>query len=181
VEARVDRNAALLAALGRGDLDLAVTWNEGADAVRCREELGRLPIVWIGQPGFRRDGSQPVPLVLFEQPCIFSRQALAALDGAGIAWRLAFTSPSLSSLWAAVSAGLGIAVRTPEGLPSGLTALNAKRADLPALKEIGLHLCTSEGAAASPPVTRLQALLRERLQASLTSRPKAGGRVARSP
>jgi DNA-binding transcriptional LysR family regulator len=169
VEARVDPNAALLDALGRGDLDLAVTWNDGADAARCREELARLPMVWIGKPGFRRNGSDPVPLVLFEPPCIFRRHALAALDDAGIAWRIAFAGPSLSGLWAAVSAGLGITVRTPEGLPSGLAALNAKRADLPALKEIGLNLCTSEGAAASPAVMRLQALLRERLQASLSS------------
>ena len=39
--------------------------------------------------------------------CLFQRCATQALDRAGIAWRIAFTSPSLAGLWAAAAAGLG--------------------------------------------------------------------------
>ncbi|CAH0302773.1 hypothetical protein SRABI106_03814 [Rahnella aquatilis] len=62
--------------------------------------------------------------------------ATTALDNAGIAWRIAFTSRSLSGIWAAMSAGLGVTVRTDFGMPSTVRILH----ELPAPGEVGISL-----------------------------------------
>jgi DNA-binding transcriptional LysR family regulator len=51
---------------------------------------------------------------MLEEPCAFRRAALAALDEAGIPWRIVLVSASLAAVRAAVGAGLGITVRTAE-------------------------------------------------------------------
>ena len=86
------------------------------------------------------DGDGDVPLVAFEAPCLFRTCATDALDRAGLHWLPAFTSPSLAGLWAAVSAGLGLAVRTPLGLPASVRALAPGEQGLPALPSIALSL-----------------------------------------
>lgn len=169
IEARVARNAELLERLAVGQLDLVLAWDHDA-RVPHAERLLDLPMRWIGpaQPthaasrhgadigtgtgtgtgsgdgnGHRdrignRDGD--VPLVAFEAPCLFRTCATDALDRAGLHWLPAFTSPSLAGLWAAVSAGLGLAVRTPLGLPAGVRALAPGEQGLPALPSIALSL-----------------------------------------
>lgn len=167
IEARVARNAELLERLAVGQLDLVLAWDHDA-RVPHAERLLDLPMRWIGpaQPthaasrhgadigtgtgdgngnGHRdrignrnRDGD--VPLVAFEAPCLFRTCATDTLDRAGLHWLPAFTSPSLAGLWAAVSAGLGLAVRTPLGLPAGVRALAPGEQGLPALPSIALSL-----------------------------------------
>jgi DNA-binding transcriptional LysR family regulator len=69
--------------------------------------------------------------------------ACAALEQANLAWRQAFSSSSLSGIWAAVAAGLGVTVRTPVGVPDTLQL----RQDLPALPGIRLMLYRAESTA----------------------------------
>ncbi len=64
---------------------------------------------------------------------------LQALDQARIPWRIAAVSPSLTGLWAAAIAGLGITVRGSVGLPAALTA-DATMFDLPALDSVPITL-----------------------------------------
>lgn len=169
IEARVARNAELLERLAVGQLDLVLAWDHDA-RVPHAERLLDLPMRWIGpaQPthaasrhgadigtgtgtgsgsgdgngnGHRdRIGNRDVPLVAFEAPCLFRTCATDALDRAGLHWLPAFTSPSLAGLWAAVSAGLGLAVRTPLGLPASVRALAPGEQGLPALPSIALSL-----------------------------------------
>jgi DNA-binding transcriptional LysR family regulator len=87
--------------------------------------LGTLPLVWIARKHFAFNANQPLPLVVFGPWCRIRQAALDALDRAGIAWRIAFTSPSLPGLMAAVKAGLGVTVRTPEGLWPELAVLDS--------------------------------------------------------
>jgi DNA-binding transcriptional LysR family regulator len=126
---------------------------------------------WIGPadaaaPRPRRRG-EPLPLVVLDAPCLLRRAAIDALDRAVIAWRIAFTSASLAGTWAAVTAGLGVSVRTPLGLPAGVRALTAKEAGLPALPMLGLALHRAEVEPA-PAVARLAEILVRKLSASLT-------------
>jgi len=81
---------------------------------------------------------EPVPLVMFDSPCLFRKCATDALDVAGIAWRVAFVSQSLGGIWAAVNAGLGITVRSAIGVPDSLTSNLS--AQLPALPSMGIGL-----------------------------------------
>lgn len=135
IEARVARNAELLDLLCSGQLDLALAWDSG-QGLAYGQRIAELPMCWIGCQGEIDWQDEPLPLVAFEAPCLMRNAAIAALDRAGIAWRLAFSSASLSGIWAAVAAGLGITIRTSAGLPSQLQVLTG----MPELPSIGLLL-----------------------------------------
>src|SRR5262245_1830050 len=83
-----------------------------------RDTLGLVPMRWIGNPQRSLTDERPLPLVMLEEPCAFRRAAVAALDEAGIPWRIALVSASLAAVRAAVGAGLGITVRTAEFIQS---------------------------------------------------------------
>jgi DNA-binding transcriptional LysR family regulator len=159
IEARVDRNAALLDDLAGGRLDLALLWGE--EALPGAELLARLPIHWIGRGDVVFPAEAPLPLILFAPPCAFRAAGIAALDGIGRAWRLAFTSPALAGLWAAAAAGLGVTIRTRVGMPATVRVLH----DLPPLPDIALTLHRAAGG--TPAVDRLRQILVQTLADSL--------------
>jgi DNA-binding transcriptional LysR family regulator len=142
VEARVSRNAELLELVSVGRLDLALAWDSGFSTPHSKM-LGNLPMTWIC-PSIDKmpclTAGEAVPLVVFDAPCIMRSAATTALDKSGIPWRIAFTSPSLSGIWAAVEAGLGVTVRTHAGLPTNLFELSG----MPELPKIGLTLHSAE-------------------------------------
>jgi DNA-binding transcriptional LysR family regulator len=142
VEVRADRSVFVLDKLIKGELDLVLAWGTGEDAPHA-VKVAELPIAWVGRsdwPGVHNLGAEPLPLVAFEQPCIFRSAGIAALDAAGIPWRLVFISASLAGLWAAAAAGLGITLRTAVGMPAGLAVLDPVATGLPALPPISLAL-----------------------------------------
>lgn len=160
IEARVERNVELRAAFEAGDLNLVLLWRDGA-ASWSGETVIDLPMVWIGpHGGYRYEPDEALPLVAFDAPCLFRRAALAALDEAQIPWRISFGSPSLSGLWAAVAAGLGVTVRTPHGLPPTLSPLDPVAAGLPMLPRLSLSLLSAQGSGGSA-AERLAAVLKE--------------------
>lgn len=69
-------------------------------------------------------------------------RATQALDKAGIPWRIVFTSHSLSGIWAAVQAGLGITLRTRAGMPEKLVTTESDR--LPQPGYLGIALARSD-------------------------------------
>lgn len=121
LEARVGAGRELVDAVGAATLDAALVWGE--PAVADREWLGVAAMQWMGDGGREPAAAQPIPLVLLEAPCRFREAACAALDAAGIPWRVAFASPSLGAAWAAVSAGLGVMPRLCLGAPPGVEPL----------------------------------------------------------
>jgi DNA-binding transcriptional LysR family regulator len=148
IEAHIVRNAELVDRVVSGRLDLALAWSDGTRTPYC-EVIAEVPMCWIGpadQPYVPRgaDGD-PVPLASLEAPCLMRKAATEALDHAGMAWRQAFVSSSLSGLWAATAAGLGITVRTPIGLSSRVRPLAAAALGLPELPSLELVLHRTEG------------------------------------
>jgi DNA-binding transcriptional LysR family regulator len=162
LQAGVARNAELLRQVECGQLDLALAWVGDALAVRARP-VARLPLCWIGREDstFGRKTREPIPLAMLDAPCPLRTLATTALDKAGLPWRIAFTSPSLAGVWAAVGAGLGISVRTRAGLPGRLRVLEG----LPKLPSIDLALYLA-GSSPGPAVERLAHLLEESLLAA---------------
>jgi DNA-binding transcriptional LysR family regulator len=168
IDARVGRNAGLIDRLSRKELDLALAFNtSGTESLPDRTRIDDIPMAWIGPLDWIPPEDGPLPLVLFEQPCLFSKAALDALDRIGRSWRITFTSPSLSGLWAATTAGLGATVRTASYLPKGLRVLDSADG-LPPLPSVALSLHTV--ADASETVRALQAILLESLLVSLSDR-----------
>lgn len=146
VEILVEKVHTLVDKTRQGELDLALAWGATIDAPYV-VPIAEIPSVWIGHKDWRPDRTgrkEPVPLVAFESPCSFRDPAIGALDQAGMAWRIAVSSPSLSGLWAAASAGLGITMRTRIGLPPGLVALDLREAGLPVLPPVPLALVRAE-------------------------------------
>ena len=74
--------------------------------------------------------------------------AMRILDKAGIPWRIAVTSRSLNGIWAAASAGLGVALRTTIGMPASLQVVDC--AKLPAAGDIGVGLYGDENRLTGP-------------------------------
>ncbi|AHG21742.1 LysR family transcriptional regulator [Chania multitudinisentens RB-25] len=145
IEARIARNAELIDWVLKGQLDLSLAWDGGINTP-FQQDLGQRLMQWIVSPHFDlaqwRASGEALPLVVFDAPCLMRNAAVSALDRAGIAWRIAFTSHSLNGIWAAVSAGLGVTVRTEAGLPLELTQLTP--GELPALHHISVRLHRAE-------------------------------------
>ncbi len=177
IETTVDRNSALSDKLERGRIELALML--GLEARANSEVLAQLPMAWLGGAEVLRKVDEPLPLAVFEQPCFFRAAAIAALDEAGLPWRIAFTSPSLAGLWAALNAGLGITVRTAVGAPPNLVAVG-ERFRLPTLPFVKLCL-SSAGRPLTPAVARLRDILHQTLPGQLiqtSARMPAGAREA---
>jgi DNA-binding transcriptional LysR family regulator len=143
IEARVARNHELIDRVKSGALDLALTWGDGAESSNgC--QLASIPLHWIvPRSKFSMELNEPdvqVPLVAFEAPCFFRSCAVNALDRAELKWRNSFTSPNLSGLWAAVSAELGITIRTGIGLPEKLRPLADGEWGLPSLPSVSIAI-----------------------------------------
>ena len=142
IEARVDRGASMVEAVKSGDLDLALTWGQLGDP-DC-EIIGERRLAWIAADGYRWDRHEPIPFVAFDMPCAFRQAAVMALDQAGVLWRHAFATSSLAGIWAAVTAGLGITVRTADTIPSHLYRFEQGMPELGSV-QLALHRSASLG------------------------------------
>ncbi|WP_448952662.1 LysR substrate-binding domain-containing protein [Labrys neptuniae] len=184
IEARLARNADLLRRIASAELDLAIAWGDHsreAPAGITGEHLADIAMRWIGPkhglPGLGAGGlyltrEEPLPLVMFESPCLFRSVATELLDRAGIPWRIAMTSTSLAGLWAAISSGLGITLRTEIGLPGHLAMLG-KESGLPTrLPTLPLLLHRTQ-AQHNPATDRLSEIMRESLRQPLLSQRAA--------
>lgn len=167
IEAVVARNAELLARIDTGRLDLALVWSDAgladpdyAMGHRAVEPIDQPPMCWVGSATapLACEPGEPLPLIAFDRPCQFHAAATAALDRAGLPWRVAFSSPSLGGLWAAAAAGLGLTVRSRYGLPASVRAVEPAESGLPALPALSLVMVRA--AQAMPPeVERLAGIL----------------------
>ncbi|MGD1877073.1 MAG: LysR substrate-binding domain-containing protein [Kiloniellaceae bacterium] len=138
----VDRSPNLMPLLQDGKLDVTLT-------TRHSERFeGRLlrssPAVWIGRVGTKLDPLRPVPLVLVDEPSIYRRMALTALDQRGVPWVERYTCPNISSIQVALSAGLGITARTPEMLTPDLR-IYGEEDGLPPLPNVNFYVYRAYG------------------------------------
>lgn len=177
VELRVEGNGALIEALDKQQLDLAITigFADRKDALL----LGELPVLWIASRAFSTQEAV-LPLAMLGPQCAFRKAAVQQLETAGIPYRIAATSPSLDGLWAALQGGLGVTARTAMQLPSHLVA-GASLHRLPALPAFPVTLHRASNASASDsPIATLHALLAAAAQETLAElRPTPRARLLR--
>jgi len=129
--------ADLRGAVEQGDLDLAVYTQESprVDATTFFEE----ETVWVSAQGFHMDRDQPVPLALFDRSCWWRDMAIDALEQAGRAYRIAYSSESVAGVKAAVAAGLAIGVLSRSTVEKSLRVLG-RNDGFPNLPRTGLSL-----------------------------------------
>jgi DNA-binding transcriptional LysR family regulator len=107
ISARVAGTVELLGLQDRHQLDVVVGFAAVGDANAVREA----PTVWYGDPTL---ASRPVlPIAVLEKPCRFREAAISSLEALGRRYRIVVETPNLSTLRAAVLAGLGVTCRTP--------------------------------------------------------------------
>ncbi|MDX8479974.1 LysR substrate-binding domain-containing protein [Mesorhizobium sp. VK24D] len=170
IEARIGRSHELAERVLSGNLDIALAWHDGTTLPYSRH-IADVQARWIGpaKPMVAGHNGEALPLVVFEAPCLLRTVATETLDRAGLAWRMAFSSPSLGGIWAAVAAGLGLTIRTDIGLPASVRALAPGALGLPALPKMALHLHQRD-AELDPVAARLADIL---LQSAFEALPES--------
>lgn len=136
-----DYTANLLDAMSRGALDLALIKREPVGPALGVRVWGE-PLVWVALDASLAEVS-PLPLIIAPAPDIYRKRALTALEQAGLAFRAAFTSPSLAGQMAALRAGLGVGVLPAAMAPRDLTVLGDP---LPPLPDSEIALVSARGA-----------------------------------
>jgi DNA-binding transcriptional LysR family regulator len=156
VEVRAGRNYALQEDVRAGRLDVAVSFFEPGSGPHGTR-IASLPMLWLGRKGLAKPSPRdPIPLVLFDHPCLFRQAALRTLDAKRLRWRLSLTTPSLPGVWAAVRSGHGISVRTAHRVPPGIRDVGAAFG-LPKLPAIELRMLAA--AELSPAASELRDIL----------------------
>lgn len=117
----------------------------------------RRPLVWAVGPGVDVS-ADPLPVVLFSNPCTFRTALLEALKQGDRSWRVAFESNSLIGVLAAVRAGLGVAAVMPANLEPAMACHDADT--LPALPDVELGLVRHPRTDGDPLVDAVETALR---------------------
>lgn len=131
----------LLDALADGAYDVVVAMTGGgphAAAARLWQER----LVWAAAQGWRQRDGEPVPLIAYPEGCTYRKRMTAALERAGLPWRIVYSSASLSGLQAAVRAGLGVTALSERTVPAELAAMET---GLPQPSEVTVGLYVGEG------------------------------------
>ena|SRR5271166_612795 len=170
IEVRAGRNYVLEEEVRAGRLDVAFGFfPPGSDSHGTR--VASLPMLWLGgRTMVRIPAGDPIPLVLYDHPCLFRQAAFQALERKARRWRLALTTPSLPGVWAALRAAQGISVRTAHRLPSGIRDVGAELG-LPKLPTIELRLLAADDL--SPAASELRDILSNVISTQVaTPRPR---------
>ena len=163
IELRIEGNGALIEAIDKGDIDLALTI--GFADRQGAMLLGEIPVLWIASRSFQMR-NESLPLAVLGPQCAFRKAAVQRLEAAGIPYRIAATSPSLDGLWAALLGGLGITARTAMQIPSSLVASKSLHR-LPVLPDVPVVLHRSRNQPATPAVDALSSLLDTAIRGTL--------------
>jgi len=147
VSMRCGISAAFPDAVEAGDLDLAVFAAEAPD--RSDNTLFTERTVWVARQDWRSPAPDAVPLALFDRSCWWRDAAIEALSRAGLRYRVAVSSESVSGVKAAVRSGLAIAMLAETALDPGMCVLDV-RDGFPPLPDSALVLKKAPNAANEP-------------------------------
>jgi DNA-binding transcriptional LysR family regulator len=111
----------LLEKLGNDEIDMVIRTSGDVSAgstTICHEQ-----VVWITSDQHLAHEQDPVPIAVYRKDCIFREWAVKALDNAGKAFRIAYTSANTAGILAAVKAGLAVAPISLSTVPSGVRVI----------------------------------------------------------
>ena len=111
-------------------------------------ELWRGKLRWITSDRHAPHRRTPLPVALAGHECSWRTAALGALERAGIAYRVAYTSASQAGTMAPVMAGLAVTVSPIDWLPDGLRAMRPDEG-LPEMPDFGILMLRGRNAAAA--------------------------------
>ena len=129
----------LVERLNRDEIDLTLLSGGNEPAGAAGETLWQAGLRCIGSSAHATHRRSPLPLATAQPRCVWHRAAVRALDGAGIAWRVAYTSTSQTGTLAPALAGLAVTIGLPGPLPQGLRFLGIEDG-LPPLPDFSIIL-----------------------------------------
>jgi len=119
-----DVSVNLLAALRDDQFDIVIAMTaDGPDEGAFM--TWREPVTWVGRPGSRQPSDETIRLVAYPEGCQYRRAMMTALQREGRAFEIVYTSPSLSSIEAAVTSGFGITALAARVVPRTLSPIRA--------------------------------------------------------
>ncbi|NIG98912.1 MAG: transcriptional regulator LrhA [Serratia symbiotica] len=138
IDVRVKRSPQMVDMLKDGEVDLAITTAHTEDQPHI--VLRTSPTLWYCAADYYYQTSEPIPLVVMDEPSSFRVMAIQHLDQAGIPWRIVYVASTLSAVRVACKAGLGITTRPIEMMTPDLRVLGAVEG-LPPLPDTQYVLC----------------------------------------
>lgn len=145
LDVRCKHTAHLLSDLDAGLLDVVIGQRDRMSSGGIL--LMRQATVWLGVQGLRLDTDSVRPIVASSEGCWCRAAMREALDRAQIPWRIAYTSPSLPGLLAALEGGLGVtAFQLAAATAAVQTADLEFRDDLPELPDAELAFVSASDA-----------------------------------
>ncbi|MCK5931308.1 MAG: LysR family transcriptional regulator [Fulvimarina manganoxydans] len=156
----------------RGELDLAIfSYDPKEDNGKTPADIiHREPLVWVGARHGSAVEKRPLPVALAEPGCYWRADAIEALEGAELAYRIAYTSEFCQGQIAAVSADLAIAPLPASVVSDKLVRLGPDHG-LPELPDYQMTLALRDGAS---PATKA---LGEHVVASFRAISQRGMRI----
>lgn len=137
VDLRCDTSDSLRDTILAGEIDLAVvTCGALTDE---SQPLRKESVVWAAPRDHRVEDEPVLPLALFAAPCHVRETTISALDAMDRLHRIAYVSPSLMGLFAAVNAGLALTTIGRSALLPGMRILGPTEG-FPTLPDIVLTL-----------------------------------------
>jgi DNA-binding transcriptional LysR family regulator len=137
LEIDVGRSPFLMQDLHRGKVDMVISTRQ--DPSLEGFALRTSPVWWICSAQYLHVRGEPIPLILVDEPSIYRRYAIEALEQANIAWRQAYLASNLIGIKAATRAGLGVTARSMEMLGADMRVLGEAHG-LPRLPDVTYHL-----------------------------------------
>jgi DNA-binding transcriptional LysR family regulator len=134
MDVRADQSTYLKRDLERGDLDLALLKRDASEKGGIASSIASWPerVHWVTSKSHPRDTrAGSVPLIGFPAGCLYRSRAIHALESAGRAWHMAYTSSSLSGIQAAVAAGMGLSILSEMAIQADHRVLTAKEGFAP--------------------------------------------------
>lgn len=142
-------------------VDICVVTTSGSE--NDVELLRQEPVRWVCSMRFEFRQASTVPLAVFQPGCIGRTMALDAWASTRRPYRIAYSSPSISSLIAVVRAGLAISPLPLCSIPSDIRILDSE-ANLPYLPPLPVGLVVTTREDHSPAIENLARELRTSYQ-----------------
>lgn len=103
------------------------------------EFLREEPVVWAGPKDSNPEGRSPLPIAVFHKGCIYREWAIQELERQNITYRIAYSSPSILGILAAVKSGLAVAPIGMSILSSDLRTISTEHLPALPLAMVSLH------------------------------------------
>ncbi|MEH6576911.1 MAG: LysR family transcriptional regulator [Amphritea sp.] len=148
----------------KGEYDLVMSMDEYPTHEFAEDDFIVETLSWIADPSLILNKSQPIPLVLYPEGCIYRHHITEALNKANIPWRVLYCSSSLLGIQSAIKEGLGISALVINTIPEMFLS-NQRNNDLPDLGKVTIGFNYDQNHL-SPAATLLLDYLRRGLKQS---------------